>query len=135
MEGNTEAGNMCICYHYFAKFPHPWKFCHFLFIELQSRTDHLKLGMYLRNMHRMGLDLCMVRQCGSAATLQTHLSPVHYRNLLSNVNNQCVCHWCLSLTPYTFEQVLTHTHIFHVPSLSTALSCSNFYNICPRLYK
>ena len=85
MEVNTEAGNMYICYHYFAKFPHPWKFCHFWIAELQSRADHVKLGRYLRNVDRMGLDFCMVRNCGSAATMQTHLSPVHYRNLLSNV--------------------------------------------------
>jgi hypothetical protein len=65
--------------------PHPWKFCHFWSVVLQSRTDHLKLGRYLRNVGKMGLDFCVVRQCGSATTMQTHLSPVHYRNLLSNV--------------------------------------------------
>jgi hypothetical protein len=48
-------------------------------------------------MHRMGLDFWTVRQCGSAATMQTHLSPVHYRNLLSNVTTNVfvagVYHW------------------------------------------
>jgi len=33
----------------------------------------------------MGSDFCIVRQCGSAATMQTHLSPQRYRNLLSNI--------------------------------------------------
>jgi hypothetical protein len=64
---------------------HPWKFCHFWIAELQSRTSHLKLWRYLRNVDRMGSDFCMVRQGGSVATMQTHLSAMHYGNLLSTV--------------------------------------------------
>ena len=64
---------------------HPWKFCQFWIVELQSRTDHLKLGKYVRNVDMMGSHFCMVRQCRSMATIQTHLSPVNYRNLFSTL--------------------------------------------------
>ena len=36
---------------------------------VQSRTDDLKLGRYLRNVKSVGWDLCLAKQNGSATTI------------------------------------------------------------------
>jgi hypothetical protein len=76
--------------------------------RLLYSTNNLRLGRYLRNVHHVGWNLCLVRQHGLVVAIcEQNLSFMDYTYLFQCSWGQCIWNCYFSLTSYTFKQVLT----------------------------